>query len=197
MVWGALRRQGGRDTAGEALSRGDFGAALASGERPGAERRELLAAAMAARHLLLFDRAAVLLDRLSALDADDPFTLLERALGAVWQGEYEAAEDLLARLRAERPQLAEPLALHRAFLAWRRGDADTARRGFEEISAAIESKLGSDIGPGDGLFADWFLEAGVLWRASGDRERAAWAAAGFARSAPQSRLAELLPAAER
>lgn len=192
LVWSALRVRGGTDRAGSALSRGDFGAALAFGEGQGADRRGWLAAALAARHLLLFDRAEALTGRLLADDPQDAEARIERALGAAWQGRCEPAEADLARALGERPDLAEPIALHRAFLAWRRGDGDTARRLFEEIAAAVESKLRVDIGPGDGLFADWFLEAALLWEASGDRERGAWAAAAFARSAPQSRLREVL-----
>jgi hypothetical protein len=190
MVWSALRQRGGGDPAGAALSRGDFGLALAVAEGPASARREWLAGATAARHLLLFDRAAALTERLLAADPDDAEALIERALGAAWQRGPTAEADL-ARALALRPDLAEPIALHRAFLAWRQGDLDGARRRFEEVGAALESKLRDDIGPGDGLFADWFLEAALLWRASGDETRAAWSAAAYAASAPQSRLRDL------
>ena len=190
LVWSALRGHGGPDAAGAALSKGDFGAALASGDDPRRGRRGWLAAAMAARHLLLFDRAQALTERLLAEDPDDAEALIERALSAAWQRGPSAEADL-ARALALRPDLAEPIALHRAFLAWRQGDLDGARRRFEEVGAALESKLRDDIGPGDGLFADWFLEAALLWQASGDETRAAWSAAAYAASAPQSRLRDL------
>ncbi len=188
LVWVALRGRRGEDPAGAALSGGDFGLALALGEAPGGGRREWLAAATAARHLLLFDRAETCVARLLAADPEDAEARVESALLAAWQRRREAAENDLARALAQRPDLAEPVALHRAFAAWRQGDADAARLRFEEVAAALESKLRADIGPGDGLFADWFLEAALLWAASGDQERAAWASDAFARSAPQSRL---------
>jgi len=194
LVWAALRGRGGADAAGGALSRGDFGLALALGEAPGGGRREWLAASTAARHLLLFDRAATLTDRLLAADPIDGEALIERALALLWQGRPEQADEAeaaLARALLARPDFAEPIALHRALLAARRGDLTEASRRFEEIAVALESKLRSDIGPGDALFADWFLEASVLWRAQGDEERAEWAARGFAASAPQSRLREI------
>lgn len=190
LVWSALRGHGGADPVGGALSRGDFGAALALGESPASGRRGWLAAALAARHLLLFDRADALTARLLADDPDDAEALVERALAAAWQRRDTAQADL-TRALALRPDLAEPIALHRAFLALRQGDEAAARRGFEEISAPLETKLRDDIGPGDALFADWFLEAATLWHASGDDARAAWAAAAYARSAPQSRLRDL------
>jgi tetratricopeptide (TPR) repeat protein len=188
LVWVALRGRPGGDPAGAALSGGDFGLALALGEAPGGGRREWLAAATAARHLLLFDRAEELLGRLLAADPEDAEARIERALLAAWQRRGEAASEDLARALARRPDLAEPIALHRAFTAWRQGDAAGARLRFEEIAAALESKLRADLGPGDGLFADWFLEAALLWAASGDEARAAWAGEAFGRSAPQSRL---------
>jgi tetratricopeptide (TPR) repeat protein len=188
LVWAALRGKRGPDPVGGALSRGDFGLALALGEAPGGGRREWLAAALAARHLLLFDRAAALTDRILAADANDAEARIERALGLLWQRRYADAERELERALLLRPDLAEPIGLHRAFLAERQGDLPSARRRFEEIAAALENKLRADLGPGDALFADWFLEASLLWAAQGDEERAAWAGAAFARGAPQSRL---------
>jgi hypothetical protein len=191
LVWGALKRRGGSDAAGAALSSGDFGAALALGEGAGAPRREALAAATAARHLLLFDRAAAIVGRLLAEDPDDADALVERALLDIW-GANQQAEEWLNAVLSRRPDLAEPLALHSAFSALRRGDSALARRRFEDIAPALETKLRTDIGPGDGLFADWFLEAAALWRAGGESARAAWAETEYARSAPQSRLRDLL-----
>jgi tetratricopeptide (TPR) repeat protein len=191
LVWAALRGRRGADPVGDAISRGDFGLALALGEAPGGSRREWLAAALAARHLLLFDRAAALTDRILTGEPDDGEARIERALGLLWQRRFAEAERELERALLLRPDLAEPIGLHRAFLAERQGDLASAGRRFEEIAAALENKLRSDIGPGDALFADWFLEGSLLWRALGDQERAAWAAAAFSRGAPQSRLSAI------
>jgi tetratricopeptide (TPR) repeat protein len=188
LVWAALRGKRGADPVGGALSSGDFGLALALGEAPGGGRREWLGAATAARHLLLFDRAAALVDRILAEDANDGEARIERALGLLWQRRFAEAESELERALLLRPDLAEPISLHRAFLAERQGDLAGAVRRFEEIAAALENKLRDDLGPGDALFADWFLEASLLWRAQGDEARAKWAAAALARGAPQSRL---------
>ncbi len=59
------------------------------------------------------------------------------------------------------------------------------------MEASLESKLRADLG-GDPLFAEWFLQAAVLWNAAGDRQRAAWAWREGVAAAPESRLAEVL-----
>ena len=65
-----------------------------------------------------------------------------------------------------------------------------ARSLFDEIEAPLETKLRTDLGSGDVVFADWFLQASELWLAFGDNDRAAWARREAMRSAPQSRLLE-------
>ncbi|MGH9363622.1 MAG: hypothetical protein ACRD2T_17060, partial [Thermoanaerobaculia bacterium] len=66
--------------------------------------------------------------------------------------------------------------------------AETYLQHFEEVEAPLESKLRSDLGPGDPLFAEWFLQAAALWRAAGEEERADWALAAGRAAAPASRL---------
>ena len=90
-----------------------------------------------------------------------------------------------------RADLAESITLHRAWLELRRGRERDARRRFEEIEASLESKLRADL-VGDPLFAEWYLQAALLWRAAGDEERAAWAWREGLAAAPESRLAEAL-----
>src|SRR3978361_98894 len=82
----------------------------------------------------------------------------------------------------------ESIPLPRAWLALRRGDVKTARRLFDEVEAPLETKLRSDLGSGEPLFAEWFLHAAALWAALGDTRRARWAAAAGRASAPESRL---------
>ena len=45
-----------------------------------------------------------------------------------------------------------------------------------------------DLGSGEPLFAEWFLQAADLWADAGDEERAAWARREGRASAPESRL---------
>ena len=90
-----------------------------------------------------------------------------------------------------RSDLEESITLHRAWVALRQGRARLARRRFEDVEASLESKLRADLS-GDPLFAEWFLQAALLWRAAGDEERAAWAWREGLAAAPQSRLAEVL-----
>ena len=54
----------------------------------------------------------------------------------------------------------------------------------------METKLKTDLGEGEPLFAEWFLEAATLWAAFGDSERAAWARNAGRAAAPQSRAWE-------
>jgi predicted Zn-dependent protease len=189
----AVLRRGSASPAQEALGRGDFAAALAAARTDGrAGRDELYAAAVAAKHLLDLDRARALLDRILAADPGDGEAWLESALVAAYAGDLAAAERAFARAEARRSDLAESLTLHRAWLACRRGDRAFARRLFDEVEAPLETKLRSDLGGGEPLFAEWFLQAAALWEAFGDAERAAWAWREGRRSAPQSRLAERL-----
>jgi hypothetical protein len=50
--------------------------------------------------------------------------------------------------------------------------------------------LRTDLGQGEPLFAEWFLQAAALWEAAGDFERAAWARTAGREAAPESRLWE-------
>jgi len=40
-----------------------------------------------------------------------------------------------------------------------------------EVEIPLETKLRTDLGTGDPIFAEWFLQAGLLWRQRGDLER--------------------------
>ncbi len=187
-----LLRRAAPSPAGRLLDAGRFAAALeAAGTGEGAGRDELYSAAVAAKHLLELERAADLLDRLLAAEPDDGEALLERGLVAAYRGRLAAAEEYFRGAGARRADLAEPLTLHRAWLALVGGDPDRARRLFEEIEVSLEGKL-RDEGGGEPLFAEWFLQAAALWRAAGDAERAGWAARLGRRAAPESRLAARL-----
>ncbi len=180
--------------AAAALARGDFAAALAAGSAPGAPREERLAAAAGAKHLLDFDAAGALLAPLLAADPEDGEAWLEAGLVAAYAGDHDGAEHAFARAAALRSDLLESITLHRAWSALARGDRRAARARFEEVEAPLESKLRSDLGPGDPLFAEWFLQAAALWRAAGDEERAAWALAASRAAAPASRLWQVIAA---
>jgi len=191
-----LLRRSGVSPAMTELGRGHFAAALAAARTgPRDERDELWAAAVAAKHLLRFDEAAALLDRLLAADPKDGEARVEAGLVAAYRGgpgDLEAAERELSAAAAERSDLAESITLHRAWIALRRGDTLTARRRFDEVEAPLESKLRSDLGSGEPLFAEWFWQAAALWAAACDAERAAWAAREGSASAPESRLPAVL-----
>ncbi len=190
-LWATLRQQPGGSPALRALGEGRFAAALAAARTDaGAGREELYAAAVAARHLLELDRARALLDRILARDPGDGEAWLESGLAAAYAGDWDGAERAFARVEPLRSDLLESLTLHRAWLALRRGDAAAARRLFGEVEAPLENKLRSDLGSGEPLFAEWFLQAAVLWQSAGDAERALWAWREGRASAPESRLAE-------
>lgn len=184
----AVLRHTPRSRAAELLGRGAFADALHRGAK---EPDGRLAAATAARHLLDLDLAARLLDAALAEDPADGEALLERGLVEGYARRFDEAEGLLRRAVAVRADLAESITLHRAWLDLRRGDAAAARRRFEEIEASLESKLRADLA-GDPLFAEWFLQAALLWRAGGDEERAGWAWGQGRAAAPESRLHEVL-----
>jgi predicted Zn-dependent protease len=193
-LWAVLRRPAA-SPAMQALGQGRFTAALAAARTDArASRDELYAAAVAAKHLLELDRARALLERILAKDPGDGETWLESGLVSAYAGDVEAAERAFARVEPLRSDLLESLTLHRAWLALRRGDAETARRLFGEVEAPLENKLRSDLGSGEPLFAEWFLQAAALWQAAGDLERAAWAGVEGRASAPESRLAEVVGA---
>ncbi|HEX3130906.1 MAG TPA: hypothetical protein VH394_26460 [Thermoanaerobaculia bacterium] len=179
--------------AAQAVGRGDFETALAAARTGrGASRDELFAAAVAARHLLRFDEARRFLSRILASDASDGEAWLESGLAAAYAGDLDKASQDLGRAAALRSDLAESITLHRAWIELRRGDLREARRLFDEVETSLENKLRTDLGGGEPLFAEWFLQAAQLWAALGDSERAAWAWQEGRRSAGGSRLPDLL-----
>lgn len=184
-----LIRHTPRSAAGELVGRGDFSAALESAALgPGAERDELLAAAVAAKHLLEFDRAEALARRSIEADPSDGEAWLELGLALGYRGEHEQADEALVEASRHRADLLESISLHRAWVALRAGDTGAALLLFEEISAPLDSKLRSDLGPGDPLFAEWFFQAADLWEETGALDRSAWAREEARRSAPGSLL---------
>jgi tetratricopeptide (TPR) repeat protein len=193
----AALRRGRTSPAMAAVGLGRFTDALALADpSPGgrAGRDDLWAAAVAARHLLRLDAARAAVDRLLALFPDDGEGWLESGLTAAYAGDLDRAERDLLAAAALRSDLTESITLHRAWVALRRGGPDdlrTARRLFDEVEAPLESKLRSDLGGGEPLFAEWFLHAAALWAASGDAARADWAARAGRASAPESHLADL------
>jgi tetratricopeptide (TPR) repeat protein len=179
--------------ASQAVGRGDFEAALAAARTGrGAGRDELFAAAVASRHLLRFDDARRLLARILAADATDGEAWLEAGLAAAYAGDLAEAGRDLGKAAAIRSDLAESITLHRAWIALRSGDLREARHLFDEVETSLENKLRTDLGGGEPLFAEWFLQASELWAALGDPERAAWAWEEGRRSAGGSRLPEIL-----
>lgn len=186
--------------AAQAVGRGDFEAALAAARTGrGAGRDELFAAAVAARHRLRFDEARRLLARILALDPSDGEAWLESGLTAAYAGgtgDLDKAAQDLGRAAALRSDLAESITLHRAWIALRKGDLKEARHLFDDVETSLENKLRTDLGGGEPLFAEWFLQAAELWEALGDTERAAWAWEEGRRSAGDSRLPEILRPAQ-
>ncbi|HEV7516436.1 MAG TPA: hypothetical protein VGR07_09065 [Thermoanaerobaculia bacterium] len=191
LLWSGLRRSGASPALLE-LGRGHFAAAIAAARiaGPTLERDELYAAAVAAKHLLDLDRARELLGRLLAADPEDGEAWLESGLAAAYSGDPTAAQAAFAKAAAHRSDLAESLTLHRAWLALRQGDLTAARRLFDEVEAPLETKLRTDLGQGEPLFAEWFLQAAALWQACGDSERAEWARDAGRTAAPESRVWE-------
>ena len=184
-----ILKQTPRSPAGSLVGRGDFSRALASADvSPGAERDELFAAALAAKHELDLDAAEALLARILEGDPSDGEAWMERGLVAAYRGDHPRADEHLATAERYRSDLLESISLHRAWTSLRAGDLERARRGFEEISAPLESKLRHDLGPGDPLFAEWFFQAADLWEESGARDKGAWARREARRSAPSSKL---------
>jgi len=179
----------------QAVGRGDFEAALAS-VRTNAGRDELLAAAVAAKHLLKLEESRALLARVLARDPSDGEAWLESGLAAAYAGDWPAAERGLSEAAARRSDLAESITLHRAWVALKKKDTREARHLFDEVETSLENKLRTDLGGGEPLFAEWFLQAAELWAAFGDNERANWAREEGRRSAIGSRLPEILPGVE-
>lgn len=193
MVLFAVLRREPVSPAVEAVGRGDFEGALAAARTgPGAGRDELLAAAVAAKHLLRLDEARALLARILARDPGNGEAWLESGLAAAYAGDWAEAERALAEAAARRSDLAESITLHRAWVELRKGDLREARHLFDEIETSMENKLRTDLGGGEPLFAEWFLQAAELWAALGDAERADWAREEGRRSASGSRLPEVV-----
>lgn len=187
----AVLRRAPVSPAVQAVGRGDFEAALAS-VRTNAGRDELFAAAVAAKHLLRLEESRALLDRILKRDPTDGEAWLESGLAAAYAGDWPAAERALAEAAARRSDLAESITLHRAWVELRKGEVREARHRFDEVETSLENKLRTDLGGGEPLFAEWFLQAAELWSALGDEERADWARAEGRRSAIGSRLPEIL-----
>lgn len=192
VLFAALRRTP-VSLAVQAVGRGDFTAALASA-RTGANARrdELLAAAVAAKHLLRLEESRALLARVLARDPADGEAWLEAGLAAAYAGDWPTAARALAEAAARRSDLAESITLHRAWVELRQKEVRKARRLFDEVETSLENKLRTDLGGGEPLFAEWFLQAAELWAAFGDEERADWAREEGRRSAIGSRLPEIL-----
>lgn len=189
----AVLRRNPENPALQALGRGDFEATLVTARTgPGAGRDDLFAAAVAAKHLLRFAEARRLCGHILASDPGDGEAWLETGLAAAYDGDFETAVKALARAAALRSDLAESITLHRAWLELRRGDLREARRLFDEVETSLENKLRTDLGGGEPLFAEWFLQAAELWAALGDSSRAGWARTEGIRSAPASRLPEVI-----
>ena len=191
LVLFAVLRRAPVSPAVQALGRGDFEAALASA-RTKAGRDELFAAAVAAKHLLRLEESRALLARILARDPADGEAWLESGLAAAYAGDWPAAERALTEAAARRSDLAESITLHRAGIELRKGEVRQARHLFDEVETSLENKLRTDLGGGEPLFAEWFLQAAELWAALGDEERANWARAEGRRSAIGSRLPEIL-----
>jgi tetratricopeptide (TPR) repeat protein len=193
MVLFAVLRRTPVSPAVQAVGRGDFEAALA-GARTGANaaRDELVAAAVAAKHLLRLDESRALLARVLARDPSDGEAWLEAGLAAAYAGDWPAAERALAEAAARRSDLSESITLHRAWVELKKKDIREARHLFDEVETSLENKLRTDLGGGEPLFAEWFLQAAELWAAFGDEERANWAREEGRSSAIGSRLPEIL-----
>lgn len=191
-LYAILRRTPG-SAAIQAVGRGEFEAALAAARTGrGAGRDELFAAAVAAKHRLRLEDARKLLGRILAADPSDGEAWLESGLAAAYAGNLAEAERALGEAAARRSDLAESITLHRAWLELRKGDLRNARHHFDEVETSLENKLRTDLGSGEPLFAEWFLQAAELWAALGDTERAEWAAREGRASIPESRLPEVL-----
>ena len=178
-----------RSAAGDLVGRGEFAEALTAADTDDdADRDELMAAAIAAKHMRDLDRAEALIARVVRLDDDDGEAWMERGLVAAYRGDYALAAEHLQAAERRRSDLFESISLHRAWVELRAGATGAALRRFEEIAAPLESKLRSDLGPGDPLFAEWFFQAADLWRESGATEKSAWARREALASAPSSEL---------
>ena len=169
----ALR--GRREPAAQALGEGRFREALETTDvSANAGRDSLYTGAVAAKHLLEWDRAEHLLRRILEED-DDGEAWLELGLVETYRENYERALDCFVKAEQLRADLLESLTLHRAFVELRRDNAERGQLLFEEIEVPLETKLRTDIGAGEPLFVEWFLQSAALWQSTGKRSRADWA----------------------
>jgi hypothetical protein len=172
-----------------ATALGQFTAALdAAAREPPRKRDDLLAAAVAAKHRRQWEKARAWLEAAQVDDPDDGEVTIELGLIAAYERDAKTADQCLRDALSQRSDLAESVTLHRAFAALVGGDRTAARHYFEEVEAPLLSKLTVDLGPGEPAFAEWFLHASALWRASGEIERAEWAEGKAIESAPESLL---------
>jgi len=184
-------RQGKPEPSSEALSLGHFHDTLTLADTSGnAERGSLYNAAVAAKHLLDWQTAERLLRRILSEDEDGE-AWLELGLVLTYQGSYTEAMRSFDRAETFRADLSESLNLHRAFVEMRRGESGRARTLFEEIEIPLETKLRIDMGSGEPLFLEWFLQSAALWRAAGKIEKAEWATAQVRSTPGESRLSEI------
>jgi tetratricopeptide (TPR) repeat protein len=174
-----------------ATALGRFIEALDAADRePPRERDDLLAAAIAAKHLCDWERARSWLEAALRDDPADGEVSVELGLVAAYNRDVVEADQRLRAAMAARADLAESITLHRAFAALVGGDRAAAARLFEEVEAPLVTKLTVDVGWGEPAFAEWFLHASALWRAAGDVERAEWAWRKADESVPESLLPE-------
>ena len=184
-------RHGKAEPSAEALSRGHFRDTLrAADTSESAESGSLYNAAVAAKHLLDWETSERLLRRILSED-DDGEAWLELGLVQTYRGDYCEALRSFDRVEATRSDLLESLTLHRAFATMRQGDTGRALVLFEEVEVPLETKLRTDIGAGEPLFLEWFLQSAALWRATGKSAKAAWAEDQIRGTSGESRLPEI------
>ena len=174
-----------------AIGEGRYSDALSAADlSQGADRASLYAAAVAAKHLLDWDRSETLLRRILD-DDDDGEAWLELGLLETYRGNPTEALHCFERAAATRSDLIESLTLHRAFARLRLGQTDAARELFEEVEVPLETKLRTDIGSGEPFFVEWFLQCSALWRALGQSAKAEWSLAQAEQAIGESRLMEM------
>ena len=174
-----------------AVGEGRYSEALSAADlSEDADRASLYAAAVAAKHLLDWDRSETLLRRILD-DDDDGEAWLELGLVETYRGNPTEALCCFDRAAATRGDLIESLTLHRAFARLRLGQIDAARKLFEEVEVPLETKLRIDIGSGEPFFIEWFLQCSTLWRALGQSTKAEWALAQAEEAVGESRLMEM------
>lgn len=174
-----------------AVGEGRYSEALSAADlSQDADRASLYAAAVAAKHLLDWDRSETLLRRILE-DDEDGEAWLELGLVETYRGNPMEALRCFDRAAATRADLFESLTLHRAFARLRLGQTDAARELFEEVEVSLETKLRTDIGSGEPFFVEWFLQCSTLWRALGQSAKADWALAQAEKAVGESRLLQV------